>query len=258
MICETSTQIILIGLHHAFSRPVTIYALCGVNVPAKHVLMLLRSMYGLKQASLQWNKHLNKTLTALGFKRSPYDPCVYHLHKPNDEYLRPVYCMQCPPLPPPLQVQHSKARKATRTPAEDEALKTFVVTYGNSWVSIRLQPDPKSGAAAVVVDDIITASNSIQLINKFEKQMAQRYDIKSLGKPTRLVGINIVRKNDSMTLDQRQFIKDAAAQFKQLNSKPVSTPAALGDVPEGASPLLSPGHKYLSLAGWFTPLGLLD
>ena len=162
----------------------------GVNVPPQHVLMLLKSVYGLKQASRQWNLHLNKTLHELGFKRSPFDPCVYHLHK-NDEYM-------------------------------------FL---------------------AVVVDDIITASNSLQLINKFENHMAQRYDIKSLGEPKRLVGLNIVRDKDNMTLDQRQFVKDMAAQFKQSDSKPVSTPATLGDVPEGASPMLPPGHKYLSLVG---------
>ena len=49
----------------------------GVHVPAGHVLALLKSMYGLKQAPLQWNKHLHATLTAFRFLRSIYDPCVY-------------------------------------------------------------------------------------------------------------------------------------------------------------------------------------
>ena len=38
----------------------------GVEVPAGHVLELYRNMYGLKQASLQWNKHLDATLSKIG------------------------------------------------------------------------------------------------------------------------------------------------------------------------------------------------
>ena len=51
----------------------------GVQVPAGHILSLLKAMYmyGLKQAPLQWNRHLNATLSRIGFKRSTFDPCVY-------------------------------------------------------------------------------------------------------------------------------------------------------------------------------------
>ena len=163
----------------------------GVTVPAHHVLALQRSMYGLKQTSLQWNRHLHRTLTKLHFKRTPFDPCVYHRHDDDGSYI-------------------------------------FL---------------------AVVVDDIITTSTSPALYEAFYKQMSAVYNIKDLGEPARLVGLNIQKLPSGLAIDQNQFVKDIAKDFKQLDSKPVSTPIARGDVPEGASPSLPPGHRYLSLVG---------
>ena len=100
---------------------------------------------------------------------------------------------------------------------------------------------------AIVVDDILAASTSERLIRRFENNLKKVYTITSLGIPKRLVGLNIVHNPSGLTLDQVQFVKDVAMQFKQTKSKPVSSPMALGDVPSGASPDLPPGHKYLSL-----------
>ena len=79
--------------------------------------------------------------------------------------------------------------------------------------------------------------------------MKTKYQLTSLGLPQRLVGINISFTDDGLTLDQTQFVKDIARDFKQADCKPVSTPAAPGAVSEGASPLLPPGNRYLSLVG---------
>ena len=162
----------------------------GMSVPPGHVLALLKSMYGLKQAPLQWNKHLHATLTEFHFRRSIYDPCVY---------------FRC----------------------ADQGILML----------------------AVVVDDIIAAATTDHLIDVFEAQMKTKYKLTSLGSPKRLVGINISLTNDGLTLDQNQFVKDIAREFKQSDCKPVSTPAAPGTVPEGVSPLLLPGNRYLSLVG---------
>ena len=147
-------------------------------------------MYGLKQAPLQWNKHLHNTLTRLGFKRNTYDPCIYQL----------------------------------------QSQQGIIVL-------------------AVVVDDILVASSALSLINKFESDMKQVYQLTSLGVPKRLVGLNITMTEDGLTIDQEQFVKDIAADFKQSDCKPVSSPASLGDVPLGASPALPPNNRYLSLVG---------
>ena len=163
----------------------------GVHVPRNHVLALLKSMYGLKQSSFLWNRHLHNTLTKLKFRRSVHDPCVYSLKTDDGECI-------------------------------------FL---------------------AIVVDDILAASSSIRLLNQFEQDLKRSYKITSLGVPRRLVGLNITHFDNGLSLDQIQFVKDVAAQFKQTQSKPVSSPMALGEVPLGASPDLPPGHKYLSLVG---------
>ena len=162
----------------------------GVAVPPGYVLKLYKAMYGLKQAPLMWNKHLNTTLQKLGFIRSQLDPCVYFKR--------------------------------------------------NAGIFLIL---------AVVVDDIILAATTKQATDEFASQLRKIYTITDLGTPTRLVGLNISISADRLTLDQNQFVKDLAERFKQSKCKPVSSPAAPGDVPHGASPLLPPGNQYLSLVG---------
>ena len=102
---------------------------------------------------------------------------------------------------------------------------------------------------AVVVDDIILAASSKQSADDFAEQLRKIYTITDLGSPSRLVGLNIHIHRDCLTLDQIQFVKDLAARFNQSDCKPVSSPASVGEVPPGASPLLPPGNLYLSLVG---------
>ena len=87
------------------------------------------------------------------------------------------------------------------------------------------------------------------LLDNFELSMRKVHQLTSLGSPKKLVGLSINASEDGLTLDQNQFIKDTAREFKQLNCKNITTPVALGDVPAGQSPLLPPGHRYLSLVG---------
>ena len=162
----------------------------GVAVPSGYVLKLDKAMYGLKQAPLMWNRHLNNTLCKFGFTRCQLDPCVYF---------------------------------------KNDTATSLVL--------------------AVVVDDIILAGSTRQATDVFASQLQSVYTITDLGAPTRLVGLNISVQPDKITLDQNQFVKDLAARFKQSNCKSVTSPAAPGDVPEGASPLLLPNNQYLSLVG---------
>jgi hypothetical protein len=41
-------------------------------------LKLRKNIHGTKQAGRVWNRHVNKGLTALGFKASLVDSCVYY------------------------------------------------------------------------------------------------------------------------------------------------------------------------------------
>jgi hypothetical protein len=55
------------------------------------VCRLLRAIYGLKQAPLQWNKELHKSLLKMGFKRSISDTGVYYQHIGNEIVIIVVY-----------------------------------------------------------------------------------------------------------------------------------------------------------------------
>ena len=48
-----------------------------MGVPPGHCIKLLKSLYGLRQAPLNWNKHLHEFLASCGFKRSDLDYYVY-------------------------------------------------------------------------------------------------------------------------------------------------------------------------------------
>ena len=48
-----------------------------------HVCRLLKSLYGLKQASRSWNVMFDGYLVGLGFVRSVADPCVYRRSEEN-------------------------------------------------------------------------------------------------------------------------------------------------------------------------------
>lgn len=58
----------------------------GFEVKGKESLVcrLLKSLYGLKQATKQWNTQFHEFMKAQGFLRSMYDSCVY-MKNVNDE-----------------------------------------------------------------------------------------------------------------------------------------------------------------------------
>ncbi|KAL2251769.1 UNVERIFIED_CONTAM: Retrovirus-related Pol polyprotein from transposon TNT 1-94 [Sesamum indicum] len=49
----------------------------GYSIQPGHVCLLRRSLYGLKQASRQWNLEFARSLTAFGFKQSEHDHCLF-------------------------------------------------------------------------------------------------------------------------------------------------------------------------------------
>ncbi|KAL0386163.1 UNVERIFIED_CONTAM: hypothetical protein Sradi_3010600 [Sesamum radiatum] len=49
----------------------------GYSVPEGHVCKLKRSLYGLKQASRQWNVEFTSKIEGLGFLQSPHDHCLF-------------------------------------------------------------------------------------------------------------------------------------------------------------------------------------
>ena len=55
------------------------------------VCQLNKSLYGLKQASHEWNKNFNKTLLDLKFTALKTDPCIYVRNEVNGEKFCTVF-----------------------------------------------------------------------------------------------------------------------------------------------------------------------
>ena len=50
----------------------------GLSIKSGRVLLLLKSLYGLKQSAREWNQKCDRALVKLEFKRTSSDPCVYY------------------------------------------------------------------------------------------------------------------------------------------------------------------------------------
>ena len=55
----------------------------AMQLQATEVCRLVKSAYGLIDAPFLWFTELDKTLRALNFIPSPFDPCLYLLYKEN-------------------------------------------------------------------------------------------------------------------------------------------------------------------------------
>lgn len=66
---------------HVYMNPPPSY-----SVPKGHVCKLLCSLYGLKQASRQWNIELTTQLLSIGFVASEYDHCLF-VHSDKDGFV---------------------------------------------------------------------------------------------------------------------------------------------------------------------------
>ena len=79
---------------------------------------------------------------------------------------------------------------------------------------------------ALVVDDILAASNTKQANAELLHGLRQHFSIKDLGEPKYCLGINIRRLGrNHIRLSQEAYITKLLQQFKQEDAKPVYTPA---------------------------------
>jgi hypothetical protein len=58
----------------------------GTGTDPNEVWKLKKAVYGLKQASREWNKHLDRCLQTMGYKSLQSEPCIYR-HKDKNQIL---------------------------------------------------------------------------------------------------------------------------------------------------------------------------
>jgi hypothetical protein len=80
--------------------------------------------------------------------------------------------------------------------------------------------------AIVWVDDIIGAASNKTLNNNLEKVLASKYEIKAIGEPTLMLGINILRDKSRklIQLSQSHYIDGILKKFGMQDCSPISTP----------------------------------
>ena len=150
----------------------------GYDDRTGRVCLLIKTLYGLKQAGREWNIEFDSKLSKRGYQRLLSDPCVY----------------------------------IVRT-GEDFSIVTV-------WV-----------------DDILIFATTIDLRDKTIADIEAEWEVTNIGKPTKIVGIEITTTPDSIAILSRQYIESILRKEGMDSSDSISTPldlnVALVPNPEG-------------------------
>jgi hypothetical protein len=108
---------------------------------------------------------------------------------------------------------------------------------------------------AIVVDDILLATNSATWATQFERDLGHVYKLKSLGRPAYMIGMQLGYHDKFLTVCQNRYISDVAKRFGESVCTPTRTPAnatvslvQTGVARKPASTPVDP-TKYRSLVG---------
>jgi Reverse transcriptase (RNA-dependent DNA polymerase) len=76
------------------------------------------------------------------------------------------------------------------------------------------------------VDDMIIAGDNQEVVDRFKKDVAKRFKVKELGGLRWILGMEVIRDTDKMTIEIKQtaYIDKILARFGMSQCKPVSTP----------------------------------
>lgn len=129
------------------------------------VCKLLKSLYGLKQASRQWNLELTTALFAAGFTQSAHDYSLFTMKKAEDIVLVLVY-----------------------------------------------------------VDDLLITRSSAELITVTKAVLHQQFKMKDLGDLKYFLGIDVLRSDIGVILNQRKYILELISEIGLSGAKPTNTP----------------------------------
>ena len=137
----------------------------GFEDGTSKVCLLIRSLYGLKQAGNVWNHELNRVLLTMGFKQLKTDYCCY-IKRAEEEY-------------------------------------SILVIW---------------------VDDFLATSTNEDLNNEIQKNLNTHFKVKSLGRPTLLLGIKIKIGDNTIQLSQAHYIDFLLEKYRLKDANPVATP----------------------------------
>ncbi len=78
----------------------------------------------------------------------------------------------------------------------------------------------------VWVDDLLIFAETVKDLDEIKRELAGLFDVKDMGKPKKIIGIEIERDRDNGTisLSQQQYIDGILTRFGLHNASPVTTP----------------------------------
>ena len=84
----------------------------------------------------------------------------------------------------------------------------------------------------VWVNDLLIFATSNNGIKQTKDQIGTRWQVTNLGKPLKIIRIQIIRTTDFIMITQRQYIKNLLERHHMKHANPVATPIDLNNAPE--------------------------
>src|SRR5260370_15021925 len=111
---------------------------------------------------------------------------------------------------------------------------------------ICLQADPcayikrKNDEVAIItiwVDDLLLFAGSNQIMNEMKNDLCSQWEVTNLGKPSKIIGIEITRSDDTIMISQKRSVESILTRQGLKEPHPASTPhdpkAKIKPNPEG-------------------------
>lgn len=103
----------------------------------------------------------------------------------------------------------------------------------------------------VWVDDLLLFASTQQLCDKMKKNLRSEWEVTDLGEPSKIIGIEIAREKNSITISQKQYIQNILVREGMERANPVAMPMdpnlALEKNPDGQEGNRS--NSYAKLLG---------
>ena len=132
----------------------------GYDDSTGRICLLIKTLYGLKQARREWNHKFDSKMRKCGYARLQSDPCIYVWHV----------------------------------------------------------------GKAVWVDDLLIFATTIDLQDKARSDVAKEWEVTDLGKPQKIIGIEITRTPESIMISSSKYIESILRKEGHEHCNPVSTP----------------------------------
>ena len=152
-------------LNGILTQPIYMEQPVGFNDGSGLVCLLIKSIYGIKQAGQVWNIEFDHAIQKHGFHPLISDPCTYILCQ-NDQFI--------------------------------------IVTV---WV-----------------DDLLLFATLEHLIEQTKVNLEAEWELTDLGKPVKIMGIEIALHNCSITISQRQYLESILRKERMDNTNTVGMP----------------------------------